>query len=287
MENNKKKLLINTLIIVGILIAAFIFMGINETLVVTTYDIESDKISSDIKIALITDLHSSTYGSDEENLLNRIDEECPDVIMLCGDIFDDILPDKNADLFLKGVSEKYPCYYVTGNHEYMASIDSFEEKFEILKKYNIYWLPDMNMEVTIKNETINLVGVNDPYKGSFDRKYHKTDVKDFSERLKEAETGCHYENYTILLTHRPELINEYQKYSFDLILAGHAHGGQWRAPWSKNGLFAPHQGFFPKYSGGMYTFENTTMVVSRGLSKDSSVIPRIYNKPEVVIINLH
>ena len=76
------------------------------------------------------------------------------------------------------------------------------------------------------------------------------------------------ETYTILLTHRPELIDVYSQYDFDLVLSGHAHGGQWRIPGILNGLYAPNQGIFPAYAGGLYEQNGTIMIVSRGLARE-------------------
>jgi len=70
----------------------------------------------------------------------------------------------------------------------------------------------------------------------------------------------------------------------DLVFAGHAHGGQFRFPFL-GGLFAPNQGLFPKYTSGVYTEADTSMVVSRGLS--NSIIPvRVFNRPELVVVTL-
>lgn len=92
--------------------------------------------------------------------------------------------------------------------------------------------------------------------------------------------------FTLLLAHRPEYIDHYLDYNFDLILSGHAHGGQWRLPGIINGLYAPNQGLFPKYAGGQYNINGTVFIVSRGLSRESTRIPRIFNRPELVIIDI-
>ena len=91
----------------------------------------------------------------------------------------------------------------------------------------------------------------------------------------------------MLLSHRPERVEDYLAYDFDLVLSGHAHGGQWRLPGLVNGLLAPDQGFFPAYAGGLYRLdENTDLVVSRGLARESTRVPRIFNPPELVIIDV-
>ena len=93
-------------------------------------------------------------------------------------------------------------------------------------------------------------------------------------------------HYTILLAHRPEYFQLYADYGFDLALCGHAHGGQWRLPGLINGVYAPGQGLWPKYAGGIYQQAACTMLVSRGLARESTRIPRLFNRPELVIIDL-
>ncbi|MDR1674446.1 MAG: metallophosphoesterase, partial [Oscillospiraceae bacterium] len=105
-------------------------------------------------------------------------------------------------------------------------------------------------------------------------------------RLSEELPGN--EHFTVLLSHRPERIEELLPLSPDLVLSGHAHGGQWRFPLLlENGLLSPNQGLFPKYANGEHFFEHTVLIVSRGLARESTkVIPRIFNRPEIVIITL-
>ena len=111
-------------------------------------------------------------------------------------------------------------------------------------------------------------------------------MQDYSNRLSTVNASVQNDNYTILLSHRPEFFELYTKYDFDLVLCGHAHGGQWRIPGILNGLYAPHQGIFPKYAGGRYDSEDMTMIVSRGLARETTRVPRIFNRPELVVIDL-
>ena len=92
-------------------------------------------------------------------------------------------------------------------------------------------------------------------------------------------------NFKILLAHRPELIELYKKFSFDLVLSGHSHGGQMRVPFILNGLYAPNQGLFPKYAGGSYKHNSMIHIVSRGASFNPR-LPRVFNPPEIVIIDI-
>ena len=96
----------------------------------------------------------------------------------------------------------------------------------------------------------------------------------------------HGDTYTILLSHRPELTKEYTALAFDAVVCGHAHGGQWRLPGLINGVYAPHQGIFPKFAGGLYDLGTTTLIVSRGLARETTLVPRIFNRPELVIMEI-
>ena len=91
----------------------------------------------------------------------------------------------------------------------------------------------------------------------------------------------------ILLSHRPEYPETYAKFDYDLVLAGHANGGQWRCPFVNRGTLSPDQWFFPKYVDGLYRLSNgSPMIVSRGLARESSPIPRFFNHPEVLFVDL-
>ena len=99
-----------------------------------------------------------------------------------------------------------------------------------------------------------------------------------------AEISTEDDGFTLLLSHRPELFDTYVKHGMNLVLSGHAHGGQFRLPFV-GGLVAPNQGLFPKYDSGLYTSGSTNMIVSRGIG--NSLLPfRFNNRPEVILIEL-
>jgi len=254
--------------------AALIIYACNDDLTVRYYEIESKKIQDNIRVAFITDLHSCYYGKSQTELLSCIDEQYPDVILFGGDIVDDKLPNKNAVTVLKTLAEKYPCYYVSGNHEYRSGkIDTIKQMIE---GYGIIILEGQSEQVDLNGQVINISGIDDAEVGE----------KNIMHQIEEAENQIEPTLFTIFMAHRPECIDTYLHYDFDLVLAGHAHGGQWRIPGIMNGLLAPNQGFFPKYAGGKYDFNDKTFIVSRGLARESTRIPRIFNPPELVIVDI-
>jgi predicted MPP superfamily phosphohydrolase len=263
--------------------AAIIAFALNSNLSVSRYDVESDKINGQIRLALVTDLHSCDYGDGQFKLINTIDIERPDAVLLCGDIFDDYLSPEKAIEFIKGVSGKYPCYYVSGNHEFWSKkADDFKT---ILESYGVKVLEGTSEILEIGGDRIRISGIDDP---DTDR-YPSCSVPYAEQLTRLQEEATDEYLFTILLSHRPERIKELLPLNPDLVLSGHAHGGQWRLPiLLENGLLSPNQGLLPKYTNGEYFFANTELIVSRGLARESTrVIPRIFNRPEIVVITLN
>jgi len=269
------------ILLIAAAILVFLGYGLYNPLSVSEITLPSGKIETPVRIAQISDLHSCSYGENQTALTELIIRQEPDLICLTGDIFDDVLPDDNAETLLAELAGRYPCYYVTGNHEYRAGAKAFREKMEILKKLGITRLSNDSAQLLVRGQRLSICGVDDPDAGAYDRGFGFSDAVN-SARVTEDDSA-----FTLLLSHRPEHFALYADCGFDLVLSGHAHGGQWRVPGLlPNGLLAPNQGLFPRYTTGAYRSGSTTMVVSRGLAKESTRIPRFYNRPEVVIVSL-
>jgi len=274
--NNKgEPRMIKWKLILLILLSIFIInSALNNDLTIKEYDLESKKINEPITVALLTDLHGGVYGEGQTELLGLLYKQDPDLVLFGGDIADS---ERNLEYMMvltSSVAARYPCYYVLGNHEYRRrDIQSIENA---LSEQGVHLLRGECVELNINGQNINLSGIDDLDFG----------VHIFQEQLKSSARSLDIDNYSILLTHRPEQIALYLNYDFDLILAGHTHGGQWRIPYILNGLWAPDQGFFPKYGGGKYEFGDTILLISRGLAHQYTRIPRLFNPPEIVIIDI-
>lgn len=266
---------------IGVLLVVLIvsIAALDQRLIVRTYFIEADSIDQEIRLALITDLHSCLYGVDQADLNSAIDAQSPDLILLGGDICDDCIPHDNTELLLKSIAHRYPCYYVTGNHEYWTY--DIETVLALFQHYGVTVLDGSFDVAEIGTQKINICGISDP-----ERIAQRPDIVVVTEQLDALDTAIENDYFSVLLSHRPELIGTYLDYDYDLILSGHAHGGQWRLPGLINGLLAPNQGFFPEYAGGQYNFDNTTFIVSRGLATVSTRVPRVFNRPELVMISI-
>ncbi len=279
----KHRLLRRTIIaavLAGLCIWAF-YIG----LTLRVYEIETDKIPAEksVRVVAVTDLHSHIYGKDQKPLIDMIIKQQPDIIALVGDIADDEEPDEGTRLMMDGIRGIAPMYYVSGNHEYWS--DGYDDIKSMMESYGVTVLDNESEDIIVNGVRLCISGVDDPYMFDYteDSDYLEMDgEKDlFRQRFSDIDGSV----FNVLLAHRPELIDLYQQYGFDLVLSGHTHGGQIRVPLLINGLFAPDQGWFPKYAGGRYDFDNQTLIVSRGLAFND-LIPRIFNPPEVVVIDI-
>lgn len=264
-----------------LLLIALAVLALDNRLLVRKYQIDAPELDGNLRIALITDLHSCKYGEKQTELIAAISAQNPDFVMFSGDIFDDEIPDDNTAYLISGIADQYPCYYVSGNHEYWAGQSAYDEKMAILEENGVRVLSGNWEMISVNDAQICICGVSDPEAAKLDPDYS------FTEQLARLDADRPENVYTILLSHRPEYIETYAEYGFDLVLSGRAHGGQVRIPLLLNGLYAPNQGFFPKYAGGKFDLEDTAMIVSRGLARESTRLPRIFNRPELVIVDIN
>ena len=279
----KKKKFIFLAIAAAVLVALVIWIAWGNTAMeLNTYTISSLKLPESFdgyRIAHVSDLHNAEMGKDNETLLSMLRDADPDMIAITGDLIDSRNTDIEVALqFVREAVKIAPCYYVTGNHE--ARVNEYGELKAEMEAAGVTVLEDVRNEISMEGETITLIGVNDP---SYQTDYLFGDAESvIDSKLEELHT----ENagFTILLSHRPELFDTYADHDIDLVLSGHAHGGQFRLPFI-GGLVAPNQGLFPEYDAGIFTDGNTNMIVSRGVG--NSILPfRINNRPEVILIEL-
>lgn len=262
-----------------LLLILFVKQATREDLHIVNYTVKGSGLTDSVRLVMLSDLHGSTYGKSQEQLLREIETLSPHAVLLVGDIFDEYTDHGAAKDLLAGLSGKYPCYYVSGNHEYTAD---FEEIRAILSEYDVTCLWGEGDTVTLNGQRIFLAGLADKNHAL----YYRTPALPIpEEQLLEIEkTKPSTDLFSLLLCHRPHP-QLFENSGYDLVLSGHNHGGQVRFPGLVNGLFAPGEGFFPKYAGGRYELAGkTTLIVGRGLAK--TAIPRVFNRPEIVYIEL-
>lgn len=273
-KKNRKKVI--TVMFLSLIIISWVIWGnlSIETSYLTITSNDLPEAFDNYSIALISDLHNSEFGDDNEKLIEILRSENPNIIAITGDLIDSNHTNLEVAIsFVRQAVSIAPCYYVTGNHEAWVG-SQYEELKTSLEEAGVIVLQDEAIELNYGDDSIQLIGLDDP-------DFYEQDSSILEARLSQINTG---NGFTILLSHRPECFDVYQNNNIDLVLSGHTHGGQFRLPFL-GGVVAPNQGLFPKYDAGIFTENGTTMVVSRGIG--NSVIPvRINDRPEVVIIEL-
>lgn len=258
----------------------------NTNLKETVYDI---KVSKDFdvkkyKIAQISDFHNTNSVRLKRKIIEALKNNKPDIIVITGDLIDSrrtrIL---KATKFLEDLTAIAPTYYVLGNHE--SRKDNVQK---ITKTFANTGVKILRNETVKLQDNLELVGLDD-INFSIPEDEQKT-LADAQTVLKQTlkqnleSVVTQNDTYKILITHRPEFLTEYSECNMNLVFTGHAHGGQIRLPFI-GGMFAPGQGVFPKYTKGMYSNNNTIMIVSCGIG--NSKFPfRFNNRPEIVFVNI-
>lgn len=250
-------------------------IALDERLTLRTYTVASPKLTAEVRLAVVTDFHSSDNADD---VVAMVTSCAPDAVLMVGDMFDDDIanrPTERTLSLMRQLSAQYPCYYVSGNHE--AWTGEMDALYQQTEEAGVTVLRMSSGVLTVRGQRIALCGIPDPYEMVF------SGAPDTEEQLRQALEDVDSADFTVLLAHRPELLAKYAQFPLDLVVSGHAHGGQVRIPGVLNGLYAPNQGWFPKLAGGAYTQDGTTLIVSRGLAVRTR-LPRIFNRPEVVLV---
>ena len=280
---NKKTLTIVIAFIVLCLTLGTLIVYDNFKLDITEYNLESDNLPesfNELKIIHLSDLHNTEFGKDNEKLLRIIKEQEPDAVFVTGDTIDGFYTNIQIPINLfKEILKICDVYFVVGNHESRVNTNIHTEFIDTLSEIGVIVLKDDSAYIEKDGERIQVIGLKDASDYKIDY------IEDYTEKITETINILDDKNtFSILLSHHPELFPEYKNTDIDLVFSGHAHGGQFRLPFI-GGIIAPEQGLFPEYDAGVFTENNTTMVVSRGLG--NSIIPvRINNSPEVVVFTL-
>jgi predicted MPP superfamily phosphohydrolase len=254
------------------ILIGYIYFDLNFTKV-QYVDIKSDKLQGEdkLKILQISDFHDNKSIRIRNKILTSIKELKPDIIVLTGDIIDSSMGKfDNVNKFIEEIVKINPnVYFISGNHEWSGG---YNIRFtQGLKSRGITILNNTNRVVKINNTEINLCGIDDYYTRSY--------------RLDSAFNGIDGRNFTVLLSHAPDIIFKYKDIPADLILSGHTHGGQVRLPFI-GALVAPGQGFFPKYNKGLYKLDNRTLLYIDSGVGTTAVPIRFCNRSQISFITI-
>ena len=282
MTKKRRIIIVAVLLLIAILSGVLIYEDKNIEL--NTYEITSEDLSAEFdgyRIAHISDFHNAVFGKDNSKLVDMLKEAEPDIIAITGDIIDSRRTDIDISFaFVEQILRIAPCYYVTGNHEARVSSEYVILK-ERMVNAGVIILENDTLTINREDAFIEIIGLEDPTFGVIGTTEEEAEVvADVLTKLTTAD-----DNFTLLLSHKPEFFDIYVENNIDLVLSGHAHGGQFIIPFV-GGLIAPGQGFFPELDSGLFEKDGTKMIISRGIG--NSIIPlRINNRPEMILIELH
>lgn len=275
------------IIIIGVICAFGLFLYLNNNILLTKSYTVYKNVENEIKIIHLSDLHGKSFGKDNIKLIKRIDEQSPDIIFFTGDLITAGVKNiKKSTDFLCDLAEKYPVFFIFGNHEYRKNQQ--DEVENLLKKSKVIVLKNKIHKININGNNINILGLSymqGDFKDYISMAKGEFSFPDMSEKIKELEK-C--QGLKIILSHYPENFSlaeekSFDQYDYDFYFAGHAHGGQFRLPFI-GGIYGAGQGFFPKYTKGLYG-SSPKMIVSPGLG--CSTIPfRIFNPPEIISLSI-
>lgn len=304
-----KKKILKILIIIYFLILFSLVMNVffNQGIYIKKYDLKFENLPEEFdnyKIVQLTDIHSIRTKEQIEQIVNKIELQNPDIIFIIGDLIDSgyyanqqsAKAEKKIPIiesltirFVQELTKISKVYYVYGNHEMMLLDDPENNEFKIAVEDAGVQILNNKIDYLYKEEEkIKLIGLQDPaclYKDEVYSKLEGSSSDKARAILEDLYVQDNSNEFTILLAHRPECFEVYASYNIDLVLSGHTHGGMLRLPFIR-GIYAHPQGFFPDYSYGIYKNRNSTMVVGAGIGYSGNIHFRVYNLPEIEVINL-
>ncbi len=227
----------------------------------------------EFRILQLSDLHGRLYGTDSAYLLEAVRHAAPHIICITGDLFDEDTDLSILPTLLSGLTAIAPTFYVTGNHEWQ--VKNLGEILEKMEAWGVEVLANEYVFFEKDGERIVIAGVHDPC-GPYDQKTPRELMAEIRQEAGDA--------YVLMLAHRNDTIELWAELGADLVLTGHCHGGVVRLPFV-GGVFGTNRTLFPRYDGGLYTKDETSFFVSRGLG-NSNVSFRLFNRPHLPILVL-
>lgn len=256
--------------------AAFLIKDSREDLEISRYEVASQKLPESFdgfKIVQLSDLHGAEFGEDGMGLVEKVKELEPDIIALTGDFVTDEGDLAAVEKLAARLVKLCPVYFVSGNHEFGSGLAV--KVRNILERAGVKYLSNEYLTINRGDDEILLGGVEDPLAYA-----DMLSPDELAQKMNDAAPDA----FKILLGHRNYWMTEYPELPVDLIFCGHAHGGLIRIP-GVGGLIGTDRRLFPDFDAGQFNNGRYTLIVSRGLG-NSVPIPRIFNRPEIVCVEL-
>ena len=225
---------------------------------------------------------TSCYVTDNADLVQKVRNLAPDLIAVAGDMDIDTNPDYSLVLSLmRQLVDIAPVYYAPGNHEWAARYaNGCDTIFDDIEATGVHWMNGTYEDAVINGKKLRIGGFFEWPRAQLERENSRAVADALNDETNALDDVC-----TILICHCPEVLDpSLADEKFDLVLSGHAHGGQVRI--GGHGLWSTSQGFLPKYTSGVNQMGESQVVISRGLG-DSEPYPRIFNQPELVVVDVN
>lgn len=256
--------------------AAFLIKDSQEDLEISRYEVASQKLPESFdgfKIVQLSDLHGAEFGEDGMELVDKVGSLEPDMIALTGDFVTDEGDLAAVEKLAARLVKLCPVYFISGNHEFGSGLAI--KVRNILERAGVKYLSNEYLTINRGDDEILLGGVEDPLAYA-----DMLSPDELAQKMNDAAPDA----FKILLGHRNYWMTEYPELPVDLIFCGHAHGGLIRIP-GVGGLIGTDRRLFPDFDAGQFNNDRYTLIVSRGLG-NSVPIPRIFNRPEIVCVEL-
>lgn len=252
---------------------------------VTKETVSCDGLIAPVRVVQLTDLHNSTFGTDNAELVQQVAEQQPDLIFLTGDLLNQDEEDTSVAVqLIAALSRLAPVYCSMGNHEEVYEQNYSTDVTALYEQAGAVMLDRSYVDIAVGEQTLRIGGIYG-YCVPADSESAKTREEETAFLTEFQDTDVP----TLLLCHMPVAWINYgslDSWDIDVVFAGHAHGGQIRLP-VLGGLYAPDQGFFVGRESGLYFSQDgaSTLVLSRGLGS-ANAVPRINNIPEILVAEL-
>lgn len=280
-------MLLEVLVPAIILSGAYFCYYQNNVFDISKYEVKLKK-KKNLRILQLSDLHGKMFGKNNIDLIKEIEGLNPNLIIATGDLIDSNLKNMDKIIWLLAqLNKQTPVVYIPGNNE--GRCKKLEYILNELNNKGVIVLINEIKTILINEEMINILGLFEERFDDGEMFYNKAKSryinKEDRELFKELEA---LKGIKIVLSHYPENYSQigedsYEKYKFDLMFAGHAHGGQFIIP-GIGGLFSPGQGVLPKIYKGVYGHKNK-LIVSAGLGNSGFPL-RLFNRPNIVVVDI-
>lgn len=278
---------IQILILIGLLYSVWQYQELKKFRV-TPYQVVSGKVREEIRLAVIADLHSFSYGKDNKRLIRALQMQRPDLILIPGDLIVTSRVDKYAASasFAQEIVKIAPVIYSNGNHESRAELPDYKEYPAYrayrrrLEEAGVLFLNNASLALNIRNTKLRVSGLEVPLPCYEKKKKMRLEKRFLHSQLGDAAT----DRLQLLLAHNPEFADQYAEWGADITVCGHNHGGLVNIP-GIGSIISSQLIWFPEFDAGEFAFGKRRVYISRGLGTHTFHI-RIFNRAELLAITV-